>query len=153
MNNLGYTYQIKISLLFVYLSTQLASNRSETTMSKFTAVQDMSNTSVILKSLQEIGHYFSQVCHDCMSSKRSHTNSKAVSISELSVSDEVYKNVVDVLHPIANYLQTKAQDSQKEKLSNMLAINSEIIDHLCEGILYPFIEGNLILGWAPEIAD
>ena len=116
-------------------------------MSRFAAVQDMSNTSAILKSLQEIGQFFSKMHQDCLLSERSHSQSKAVSTSELPVPDEVYKNAVDVLHPVANYLQTRVQASQKEKLSEMLAINSEIIDHLCEGILYPFVEGNLVKGW------
>ncbi len=109
----------------------------------FTSIQDMSKTSSILSSLQEIGQYFHQVCHASMSSEESQAAvPETLPLSGLSVSNEVYKNAMDVFHPLAYYLQNKAEDSQKEKLGEMLA-NSETIDLLCEGILHPFIKGNL----------
>ena len=112
-------------------------------MSAFTAIKDTSNTSLILDFLREVGQYFHQKCHAPISTEKS---PKALSLSELSIPDEVYKNVLEVFHPLVYYLQNKAQNPQKEELGEMLAaVDCEIVDDLCEGILYPFIKGMLVL--------
>ena len=108
-------------------------------MSLFTAIQDMSNTSLILNSLREIGAYFKQV-------KVSQTTPKALLLSELPISDDAYKNAFEVFHRLAYHLQNKAQESQKEELSEMLSIDFEIINNLCEGILCPYVKGTHNIG-------
>lgn len=108
-------------------------------MATFTAIQDMSKPSLILNSLQEIGHHFYQ---------KSHAQDAAMStpLSGLSTSEEDYEKAVGVFHPLAYYLQKVAEDKQKEKLGEMLA-DSKVMDQLCEGILHPFVKGNhCILG-------
>lgn len=141
MNNYLAKYLIQAALSLGPIAIDLWCDRFEATMSAFTAIQDMSNPSLILNSLREVGQYFH---HALMSTERS---PKALSLSELSLPDEVYKNVVDVFQPLAYYLQNKAQDPQKEKLGEMLATDCEIVDDLCEGILNPFIQGNLAAGY------
>ena len=73
-------------------------------------------------------------------------SSEALVPSRISVSDEVYKNAVDVLKPLAYFLQNKASEELKKELGEMLAVDSEIVETLCEGILSPFVQGNEKIG-------
>ena len=99
-------------------------------MSVFTAPLDVSDPVSVVDSLKQIGHYF--LGASCTPPGTS---------DGLSVSDETLDNAVAVLRRLAAYLQMKAPVLVKEKLGEMLASDSEIIDQLCEGILYPFIKG------------
>lgn len=106
-------------------------------MSTFSAVQDMTNPTLVLESLQKVGDYF----HQCQAAAP-----EAPSLSGLLLPDEAYKSAMGVFHPLANYLQNKADDSQKEELSEMLTDNSKIVDHLCEGLLYPYVKETSLHG-------
>ena len=107
-------------------------------MSTFSAIQDITNQTLVLESLQKVGDYFHQVCQEGQAAPEA----EAPSLSALSLPDEVYKSLlVGVFHPLANYLQNKADDSQKEGLSEILAAKSKIVDHLCEGLLCPYVKG------------
>ena len=102
-------------------------------MSKFTSIQDMSDCTLILNSLREIAHHFHQAI-------LGQATSEVASLSTLSLADEVYKSAVDVLHPLAFYLQNRAEELQKEKLSEMLA-DSEAVEYLCEEVIDPYVKG------------
>ena len=97
-------------------------------METLSDIRDMSNTSSIFDSFKQIGRYFWVIC-----------NSPSISI--FSVPDAAWERAVAVLHPVAFYVQMKAPDSVKEQLGEMLAADSEVIDRICEGILFPFIKG------------
>ena len=119
----------------------VVSYRSETIMSTFTVIRDMSDSSLILNTLREVGLHFHQAI---LSSEKSQATPEAPSLSRLSLPDEVYKSTVGVLHPLAYYLQNKAQDLQKEKLAEILASDSETVEYLCEGIIHPYVKGILL---------
>ena len=112
-------------------------------MSTFSDVQDMTNPTLVLESLQKVGDYF----HQCQAAAP-----EAPSLSGLLLPDEAYKSAMGVFHPLANYLQNKADDSQKEELSEMLTNNSKIVDHLCEGLLYPYVKGIIVFQSLARVA-
>jgi len=98
-------------------------------MQKFSEVNvDMSDTSSIFQSFKQIAQYFREV-------------RSSPTASVLSVPDEAWAKAVAILHPVAFYLQMKAPDSVKEKLGEMLGADQEVIEQICEAILFPFIEG------------
>lgn len=105
----------------------------------FTSIKDMSNSSMILSTLQEVGSYFNKACHSSLSIGEA--TPEAMALSRLSIPDEVFKNAVDVLRPLAYYLQNKAEDLHKKRLGEMLASDTEIVQHLCDGILTIFVKG------------
>lgn len=117
-------------------------------MSVFTAVQDMSNSSLILKTLKEIGCYFHHTCHASVSAEGGQLAApgqaapETLALSGILFPDGVCKNAVDAIRPIAYFLQKKASEEQKKELGEMLAADTEITETLCEGILNPYIQGN-----------
>lgn len=111
-------------------------------MSGFAAIQDMSSSSSIFHTLREVGQYFH---HHTASLCQTGYESEALDSSLTSLPDEACKNAATALHPLAYHLQNRAQEEQKEELGEMLAADSNVVEHLCKGILYPFINGNQVL--------
>lgn len=115
-------------------------------MSLFTAIQDMSDSSLILSTLRDVGFYFNSSTLEVPSpplSEPGHHPTEMPALSRVSPPDrdKAYKSAGDVLHPLAFYLQNKASEEQKEELGGMLAAQPEIVQALCDGILSPFVQG------------
>ncbi len=104
-------------------------------MSKVPAIPDFSNSLLILHTLREVGKFY-------QAGPQYSGDLAEASAPRLPLPDEAYKSAVDVLHPLGRYLQMKAPDAQKEHLGDSIAADHDLIDHLCEGILMPFCQGN-----------
>ena len=123
-------------------------------MPLFTAIRDMTDPSLIVSALREVGcHFHSRSSSSSSSASPPHPNSEsdhhptepwpALSRASPPPEDrnEAYQSAVEVLHPLAFYLQNKASEEQKVELGGMLAAKPEVFEALCDGILSPFVQG------------
>ena len=129
-------------------------------MSKFPVIADLSDSSCIIAALREIGKRFydakiassEKISSETWKPGEEHSGrlerpeltSKPQSV--VALSDKEFQNAYEVLRPLSTYLQCEAKPDKKLELSNELATLPDVIDYLCEGILYPFVEGDSVCG-------
>jgi len=102
---------------------------------------DYTDSSLVLHTLREVTRFYQTQLQGLQAPAATTVATEAQALSPAELPDEAFRGAVDLLYPLAHYLQRTAPEPLKERLGDSIANDPDLIGDLYEGILMPFCQG------------